>query len=374
LINTPGVTEVYLLKTNKWGDSLWTKHLDYNNGPGAYNDGASVKETNDKGFIITGLRNYAPNWNMHLLKTDSLGNLLWARNYSESTCASQGFSVQLTADNGFVIAGFISDCLNTNDEDFYLVKTDSIGNLLWSKRYGESKRNRAYSVSCTFDKGFIITGIGNWDPSIPSGSIYLVRTDSIGDTVWTKRYGGTAIDEGFSVIQTLDGGFVLTGYTASYGQGSVDVWIIKTNSDGNIEWEKKYGGFRSDIGRSIQQTYDGGFIIAGYTNSFGSESGYDIYLINTNEIGEMAVNENFLPALEIILYPNPARNKVTIINKSIFSEVLIDIFDICGEKRWEDKFLYQKSIELDVSNLPMGFYILNILTEDGSLTKKLVIN
>jgi hypothetical protein len=142
----------------------------------------------------------------------------------------------------------------------------------------------------TLDGGFIITGITN---SVGAGGydVYLVKTDSLGDTLWSRTYGGTGDDEGMSVKQTLDGGYIIVGWTNSFGAGDYDIYLIRTDSLGDTLWTRTYGGVFNDGGYSVQQTTDGGYIIAGYTNSFGA-GGFDVYLIKTDANGYVTVEEN----------------------------------------------------------------------------------
>jgi hypothetical protein len=115
--------------------------------------------------------------------------------------------------------------------------------------------------------------------------VYLVKTDSRGDTLWTRTYGGAEVDEGYSAEQTADGGYIIAGKTYSFGAGGVDVWLLKTNAAGDTIWTRTYGGPDDEVGSSVQQTTDGGYIVGGITNSFGA-GGYDFYLIKTGGSGD----------------------------------------------------------------------------------------
>ena len=151
---------------------------------------------------------------------------------------------------------------------------------LWTLTLGESSEDRGRSVQQTTDGGYIITG---YTCSYGAGSydVYLIKTDSLGDTLWTRTFGGSASDVGYSVQQTTDGGYIIAGITYSYGAGYADVWLIKTDLLGNTLWTRTYGGSDWDEAYSVQQTTDGGYIIAGYTKSYGAGD-RDVYLVRTS--------------------------------------------------------------------------------------------
>ena len=138
----------------------------------------------------------------------------------------------------------------------------------WEKTFGGADSSEvAYSVQQTSDGGYIAVGYAGSGAEM---DIYLVKIDKDGNSIWEKTFGFSGRDTGYSVQQTSDGGYIIAGYTTSYGAGSSDAYLIKTDSAGNIIWEKTFGGPAPDVGLSVQQTADGGFIVAGRTFSFGS--------------------------------------------------------------------------------------------------------
>ena len=155
---------------------------------------------------------------------------------------------------------------------------------LWTQTYGGMDREIGHSVYHTTDGGYIIAGMTE---SLGAGSadVYLLKTDANGDTLWTKTFGGSDYDYGYAVQQTTDGGFIVVGETESFGEGSYNVYLIRTDENGDTLWTKTYGGSGYEYGKSVLQTHDEGFIITGTTNSFGEGSG-DVYLIRTNENGD----------------------------------------------------------------------------------------
>jgi hypothetical protein len=273
-----GGSDFYLVKTDANGDTLWTKT--YGGTTGDY--GYSVQQTADSGYVIAGYTNSfgAGDYDVYLVKTDANGNALWTKTYG-GTARDQGYSVQQTADSGYVIAGYTKVGLFN---DVYLVKTDANGDTVWTKTYNNIYGDEAYSVQQTADGGYVIAG-WSFVMANSSNDVWLLKTDANGDTLWTKTYGGTGTDRGNSVQQTVDGGYIIAGYTDSFGAGNDDVYLVKTDANGNTLWTKTYGGTQDDVASWVQQTADSGYVIAGDTRSFGA-GGRDVWLLKTDANGD----------------------------------------------------------------------------------------
>ena len=195
----------------------------------------------------------------------------------------EGRCVKQTIDGGYIIAGSTSS-FGAGATDLYLLKVDSLGNPQWQKTFGGPNIDRGYSLDITSDSGFAICGYTN---SFGSGGydIYLVRTDSLGNLLWSKTFGGTDWEFGYSIRQTSDAGFIIAGGTYSYGNGNEDAFIVKTDMNGAFAWSKTFGGANDDEAKSIKQTSDGGYILCGYTKSFGDSAG-DVYVVKMNATGD----------------------------------------------------------------------------------------
>jgi hypothetical protein len=194
--------------------------------------------------------------------------------------------VQQTTDGGYVSIGQ-SGSDGANGIDAHLAKFDSAGHVLWSKFYGGDGHEWGGWVEQTPDGGYVIAGATK-----PLGSgdfdVYLIKTDSQGNSEWERPIGGTADDEGYTVRRTTDGGYIISGYTYPHGKGDRDVYLIKTDSQGNKEWENTFGGTGNDIGWRLEQTTDGGYIIAGAYDSpdYFHPTG-DAYLVKTDSTGDL---------------------------------------------------------------------------------------
>ena len=192
-----------------------------------------------------------------------------------------GNSVQQTMDGGYIITGQTYSFGN-GFVDVYLIKTDGSGNEQWSQTFGGTTNDVGHSVQQTNDGGYIITGQTYQDTG-SNGKIFLIKTDENGNEEWSQTFDNYSI--GFDVKQTNDGGYIITGHTDFSSIGVGDIYLIKTDGSGNEQWSQTFGAMDIDTSYSVQQTTDGGFIITGKTSSFGS--GADVYLIKTNEWGNI---------------------------------------------------------------------------------------
>ncbi len=226
--------------------TLWTRTY----GGGSSDVGYSVQETYDKGFIISGvtLSYGAGHTDLWLIRTDSLGDTVWTRVYG-GRGYEYGRSVRETHDNGFIIAGYTTS-YGQGAHDVWLVRTDSLGHALWMRTFGYHRHDRGYSVQETKDNGFIITGYSMKD-ALPDYDVWLICTDSIGTALWTKRFGGIEEDIGYSIQQTWDSGYVVVGNTHSFGSGDGDVWLLKIKSDVGIEENEIVRNDGKGIGTTI---------------------------------------------------------------------------------------------------------------------------
>ena len=282
-----GSYDFYLVKTDSIGNMQWNKTYGGTGDDGAF----ALVQTGDGGYALAGYTWSfgAGSSDAWLVKTDSIGNMQWNKTYG-GTDYDEAFALVQTGDGGYALAGDTYS-FGAGGDDAWLVKTDSIGNMQWNKTYGGTGDDRAFALVQTGDGGYALAGDTT---SFGAGSYdaWLVKTDSIGNMQWNKTYGGTSWDEAFALVQTGDGGYALTGETESFGVGSADFYLVKTDSIGNMQWNKTYGGTDYDEALALVQTGDGGYALTGYTESFGVGSA-DFYLVKTDSIGNMQWNKTY---------------------------------------------------------------------------------
>jgi hypothetical protein len=295
-----GYENIFLIKTDANGNISWAKTY----GGTEYDRASSVQQTSDGGYIVAGYTfSFGAGSDVFLIKTDANGNISWAKTYG-GTDWDWASSVQQTSDGGYIMAGYTGSF--GAGGDILLIKTDANGDIIWAKTYGGTSYDEAYSVQQTSDGGYILAGetrsfgAGDYD-------IFLIKTDANGNIIWAKTYGGTSYDYAYSVQQTSDGGYIMAGETNSFGAGFYDAFLVKTDANGNIIWAKTYGGTYGDRAYSVQQTSDGGYIVAGWTESFSAGS-VDIFLIKTDasgNIGSCSIVQNANPT---VTTPSPTVN------------------------------------------------------------------
>jgi len=274
-----GQNDFWLIKTDIVGNVQWNKTYGGSNDDYAY----SIVQTSDNGFALVGSTKSfgAGDFDLWLVKTDPFGNQQWSKTFG-GIWEDWGYSLAKTTDGGLVLAGWTAS-FGLGSGDFWLIKTDGSGNLEWSQTYGDIYYDAASAVIQTVDGGFAVVG-STYSLGNGGSDVWLVKTNNLGNSQWRKTYGGTGNDYGYSLVQTSDNGYAILGSTSSFGAGIYDFWLIKTDNLGQEKWTKTYGGTGYDEAWSLIQTLDGGFALAGWTESFGAGLS-DCWLIETDASG-----------------------------------------------------------------------------------------
>ncbi|MBD3235067.1 MAG: T9SS type A sorting domain-containing protein [candidate division Zixibacteria bacterium] len=278
-----------LLVLDEFGDSIWTRNYNMNV--------RHVYQTDDGGYIIVGDGDY------NLIKTDEFGDTIWTGNFDMSA-----HSVKQTPDRGYIVVGRVGQF--SWERDFHAVKTDQDGNVMWTKTYGMQWEDGARYVLCTPDGGYLIVGYLEWIEDF-DGDIYAIKTDSIGDTIWTGVYGGGLFETVREADITPEGDYILCGSTRSFRDNFIDVYILKIDANGELIWDQAYGqnaDYFDDSGQSITITPDGEYLAIG---SYGSSGG------SNSHIWLMKLDSSY-PTTPLSIGGNPMRENLDVNRGDVF--------------------------------------------------------
>lgn len=360
--------DYFLLKLNASGDSVWMKTYHKNSIDWAL----CVQQTMDMGYVIVGFTQHQGDTDVWMIKTDEFGDTLWSKTYG-GDLNDWGSSIKQTADTGFIITGF-KEVNAQRNRDLWLLKTDMYGNEQWSKTFGGNEEDWGRAVIQSEDYGYVLSGVTS---SFGAGleDIWVLKTDILGDTLWARTFGGEYDDWAYaSIIETNEMDYLVAGGTESYGMGGTDAWLIKSNSDGDLLWSKTYGGNEFDIASYVIPTTDNGFLLAGSTLSYGSNS-EDAWLIKTDSVGNTIftdINEyndgNFNDTEgSIEIYPNPASHFVNIRYLKLEYRKTLFIYDMFGRLMHETVvFSDLDESRVDISAYPDGIYVA-VLRNEGKI-------
>lgn len=384
-----GYYDRWIVKLDSIGDIQWQKCL---GGTGA--EGAnSIQQTIDGGYIVVG---WSLSNDSDVIKLDSVGDIQWQKPWG----GTQATSAQQTADSGYIIGGYKNDFNGYGD--YWVVKFDNSGTTEWQKSLGGLSIDDARSIQQTADGGYVVAGLAesdNGDVTGPHGGYdyWVVKLNDAGNLEWEKCLGGTGDDKGWFIQQTTDEGYIVAGGAQSNdgdvtgAHGDWDVWVTKIDSGGNLQWQKCLGGTNVDWGSCVQQTTDGGYIVAAYSQSNNGDvtdnhGGADFWIVKLSPSIPTAVEAT--AANEFMsIFPNPFSNS-TIISFSISQSenISLGIFDLQGRLI---RTLMNESISegehtltWDVRNGPDrsggnevsdGIYLLKLQTDSEMKTNAIVV-
>ena len=245
--------------------------------------GKAIVSTDDGGYLLGGPLYFGPDdAELWLVKLDSKGKIKWQ--YTLGGHDYEWFHwMEQTSDGGFIVAG-LTQSFGEGGTDLWLIKLKALGEVEWQKAYQTSGNLSLVEVHQTEDGGFI--GVGNiYSPEYEFKSDFLVmKFSASGEVQWAWRYGGDLEERARSIIQTSDGGYLVAGSSRSFGAGSQDIWLLKLNAQGQVEWQRCYGGEKDDSASVVRAGISGGYVVVGETYSFGS-GGQDIITFKLNKNG-----------------------------------------------------------------------------------------
>lgn len=240
--------------------------------------------TPDSGIIAVGTTSSfgAGNTDIYVVKTDSLGNKIWSKTFGKNNI-EHGYSIKNTKDGNYIIAGYTNSS-GAGGYDAYLLKIDTIGNVIWDKTYGGNDWDFAYAIVELPDSGFALCG-ETYTNSLGHSDVYIFRTDKNGNLLWQKNIGGTQQDVANDLILDKDTMFVIVGKTKSFGNGKEDMYLIKTNLQGDTIWTKTFGDTLNECGYRLIQTQDFGYVMVGYAESYSAEGDLEMHSLKTDSSG-----------------------------------------------------------------------------------------
>lgn len=272
--------DLHLLRLDANGDTLWT----FTHGGSVHDLSTAVTQDVTNSIYATGYTGSfgAGQYDCFLLKLNDHGDSLWFKTYGDADFQTP-YDLVLTPDDGIAMIGQTSVGTSPGSQDVYLIKTDTSGNLLWDRTYGGTDLDLGLAIESTLDSGFIVAG---YTESFGAGGYdgYVLRLNAAGDTLWTLVMGGVANDVFNDIKQTSDNGFIITGMNSS-ATGSGQIWLIKLDQMGNVDWEKTYGGADFEGGESVIESDYGGYVVVG-TQTGSTGFGTDAFVMRFNDIGD----------------------------------------------------------------------------------------
>lgn len=454
-----GGYDFWVVKTDSLGSMLWEKTYGGSNEDDMY----SILQISDGGFLLCGSTssndgdvksgNHGGS-DFWVVKIDSLGNIQWEKTYGGYN-NEELYSAITTSDGGFLLGGFTQSndgdiqSGNHGKADFWVVKIDSVGIIQWEKTYGGSNGENVYSIISTPDGGYVLGGnTTSNDGDVQYRSLinsptdfWVVKIDSVGKIIWEKCYGRVGYTDSFSkVVNTSDGGFLVGGLKYLYS-GSCDFWVVKIDNLGNIQWEKSYGGSNNDMLRDILPTSDNGFLLGGYSNSYdgdvqsrynvlwgdnywvvkidefgiiqwertygGSKGDFIYTTLSTNNGGILLggstqsndgdiksgnkggldfwlvkIKPNIIPTyaneLQTMfnnitrIYPNPIFNEELMIETSYSKPLELILYDVLGNQIFKKELMF-KTNKIDLGEINGGIYILQLMDNGVILHQQKII-
>ncbi len=381
-----GGYDFWVVKLNSSGDIVWQKCL----GGSGEDEAHSIQQTTDGGYIVAGVTasndgdvsGNRGDYDFWVVKLNSSGDIVWQKCLGGSN-DDAAYSIQQITDGGYVVAGYTES--NDGDvsgnhgySDSWVVKLSSSGNIVWQKCLGGSRCDNAYSIQQTTDGGYIVAGCTESNDGDVSGNhggydFWVVKLNSSGNIVWQKCLGGSSYDEVCSIQQTADGGYIVAGGTLSNdgdvsgNHGSADFWVVKLNSSGDIVWQKCLGGSNDDAAYSIQQITDGGYVVAGYTESndgdvSGNHGSADFWVVKLRPDADDITEPTAPKRASLSVFPNPFNSSCAIFapRGSKVSIYAISGKLFFGAEAGEGPLVWTPS-----ADLPCGVYVVRARLPDG---------
>lgn len=380
-----GFSDYWVVKLDASGNIEWEQSYG-----GSNNDlPNSIQQTSDGGYIVAGFsfssdKDVSGNYGHQdywVVKLDSAGSIEWEQNYGGSEDDRAKF-IQQTQDAGYIVVGNshsndIDVSGNYGRQDYWVVKLDMSGNIQWAHNYGGSGYERARSIIQTYDGGYMLGGTGDTNDYDITGNYgnddyWLVKLDATGAIEWEQNYGGSDAERLAQVESTADSGYIVIGWSASSDHdvsnnyGNSDMWVLKLDQSGNIQWEQNYGGSSADPPESIKQTMDGGYVLAGYTLSndqdvSGNYGLFDFWLVKLEK--PVGIESHLAPS-QIVFYPNPTHGQLTIDLGAIAQSGEMVVLNALGQTVLKKSFHNCRIIDTKIEGA-RGLYLISVIMRNG---------
>lgn len=386
-----GSSDFWVIKLTSTGVITWQKTY----GGNSWDVASSIKQTLDEGYIIAGrsLSNNGDVTGNHgnedywIVKINSIGNIEWQKSLGGSG-SEHAYSIEQTSEGGYIVAGFTlsndGDVTGNHSSlgDFWIVKLTSTGAITWQKTFGGTGSESANSIQQTIDGGYIVAGRSDSNDGDVTGNhggydFWVVKLNNTGTITWQKSIGGSGWELASSIQQTTDGGYVIAGSTTSndgdvtnYNGGGSDLWIAKLIITGGILWQKCLGGTNIETAHFVRQTSDGGYIAAGNSQSndgdlTSNQGVQDFWVLKLSS--EVGVNE-IIKQYMFNVFPNPTTNRINVKADAKLVGEIYTIYDNMGKMVLSGKLNTENTI-IELGSLSGGTYLFNVGENRGQTFK-----
>jgi len=389
-----GSHDYWIVKLTETGSIDWQKSLG-----GTYDDAAnSIRQTADGGYIIAGqssstngdMTSNQGGYDCWIVKLTSTGSIEWEKSFG-GTDDEFTSSVLQTTDGGYIVAGFSTSTDgdvtgNHGYYDYWIVKLTSTGNMDWQKALGGNYDDNANSIQQTNDGGYIVAGRsqstnGDITGNHGNNDYWIVKLTSTGSIDWEKALGGTDSDYAHSIQQTSDGGYIVAGVSQSNdgdvtaNLGYIDYWIVKLTSTGSITWQKSLGGTEADYALFIQLTSDAGYIVAGYSSSndgdvTGNHGDYDYWIVKLNTA--IGIEEPLTNTNDFFISPNPVKDNFTISVNAEIRNAQVEIYNVFGQKLYSAAINKQQET-INMKQFSPGIYFVKMSDGEKMYVQKIIV-